>query len=323
MSLELPSIQEEVGSLFDRYVIPPTTVLDSNMGYWRKRKDLWKALGISDNEGREEGLTFNTKSSGFVKQQIDKVGSTSSFDPVLCEMMYRWFTPNNSTILDPFAGGSTRGVVAGRLGREYVGIDLRAEQIEVNNRQRGAICPDAKVRWICGDSLDLPTLLPEGQGYDFVFSCPPYGDLEQYSKDPKDLSNMGLDEFRSAYAQIIKNAVAKLAEDRFAAFVVGNYRRRGMLVDFVGDTVRAFEEAGAPYYNQFILVNPVATLRFRLASAFDASRKAGMRHQHVLVFVKGDPKKATLHAGTVDTVYPGGVFDGEAEEEAEDFFSSL
>jgi hypothetical protein len=31
---------------------------------------------------------------------------------VLCEIAYRWFSPPGGLILDPFAGGSVRGIVA-------------------------------------------------------------------------------------------------------------------------------------------------------------------------------------------------------------------
>lgn len=57
---------------------------------------------------------------------------TSIFDPVLTELAYRWFCPPTGYILDPFAGGSVRGIVAAVLGRAYTGIDLRPEQIEAN-----------------------------------------------------------------------------------------------------------------------------------------------------------------------------------------------
>jgi len=46
---------------------------------------------------------------------------TSIFDPVLCELAYRWFCPLDGQIVDPFAGGSVRGVVASLLGRRYWG----------------------------------------------------------------------------------------------------------------------------------------------------------------------------------------------------------
>src|SRR5690606_601202 len=71
-----------------------------------------------------------------VSQAILEVGSgTSIFDPVICEIAYRWFCPPNGIVLDPFAGGSVRGIVASRLGRRYVGIELRPEQVAANAAQ--------------------------------------------------------------------------------------------------------------------------------------------------------------------------------------------
>jgi len=64
---------------------------------------------------------------------------TSIFDPVLCELIYRWFCPKGGRILDPFAGGSVRGIVAGYLGYDYTGVELRAEQVEANCLQGDAI----------------------------------------------------------------------------------------------------------------------------------------------------------------------------------------
>ena len=48
----------------------------------------------------------------------------SVFDPVLTEIMYLWFCPKNGTILDPFAGGSVRGVVASFMKLKYIGVSL-------------------------------------------------------------------------------------------------------------------------------------------------------------------------------------------------------
>jgi hypothetical protein len=46
----------------------------------------------------------------------DAANGTSVFDPVLCELALRWFAPRGGSILDPFAGGSVRGIVASALG---------------------------------------------------------------------------------------------------------------------------------------------------------------------------------------------------------------
>jgi DNA modification methylase len=222
---------------------------------------------------------------------------TSIFDPVLCETQYLWFSKEGDSIIDPFAGGSVRGIVAVELGRKYTGIDLRQEQINANIAN-AEICRNMKPNWICGDSLNIDTLAP-GE-YDFLFTCPPYGNLEKYSNDPHDISNMPDEQFDEAYINIMRKASSMLKNNRFASIVIGNYRdKKGYLRDLVGLTVRAMESAGCRYYNDFIFVTPVGSLPVRAGKAFQATRKMGRTHQYMLIFCKGDPKKATERLGDV------------------------
>lgn len=160
--------------MVDQFVVPPFSVLDTRQGYWRTRKRAWIGLGIRSELGRDgtptpgsggllgdggansvyhgssewggyrgpnkegqpprKAAAYSTDESGMVSYT-----GTSIFDPVLCELAYRWFTPPDGVVLDPFAGGSVRGVVAALLGRAYIGIDLRAEQVAANNHQWEAI----------------------------------------------------------------------------------------------------------------------------------------------------------------------------------------
>ena len=223
---------------------------------------------------------------------------TSIFDPVLAELFYRWFCPPGGVILDPFAGGSVRGIVAAKLGFKYTGIDLSSTQIEANKAQGLEICDaDNQPNWINGNSLEIEALAP-GVKADFVFSCPPYADLEVYSDDPGDLSNMPYDQFVDIYSKIIAASVRMLKEDRFAAFVVGDIRDKdGFFRNFVGHTIQAFIDAGARFYNDAILLTAVGSLSIRITKQFNASRKLGRTHQNLLVFCKGDPKRATKAIG--------------------------
>ena len=43
------------------------------------------------------------------------------------------------TVLDPFSGAGTTGVVALRLGRDYIGIELNPEYIELTNKRLAPI----------------------------------------------------------------------------------------------------------------------------------------------------------------------------------------
>jgi hypothetical protein len=223
-----------------------------------------------------------------------KLSATSIFDPVLCELIYRWFCPIEGSILDPFAGGSVRGVVAAHLDYHYTGIDLSAPQIAANQEQAKDIGTRNKWKtfpaWHVGDSADVKKIAP-GK-YDLVFSCPPYYDLEVYSDDPKDLSCMSWDGFLQAYQKIIKDCVSMLQQDRFAAWVIGEVRNKdGFYYGLVPETIQAFEAAGAKFYNEFILFTAIGTLPIRTSKQFNSGRKAGKAHQNLLVFYKGDPKK--------------------------------
>ena len=224
---------------------------------------------------------------------------TSIFDPVLCEIAYRWFCPPGGAVLDPFAGGSVRGIVASRLGRRYVGIELRPEQVEANRAQL-SIAAEPKPEWRTGDAREVATLAGDIEA-DLVFSCPPFWNLEVYSDDPRDLSTLDYPEFRAAYAQIVHAACGLLKDNRFACFVIGDVRdRNGFYCNLPGHTVDAFEAAGLRLYNEAILVTAAGSLPIRAGKQFAASRKLGKSHQNCLVFVKGDPRQATEAVGEVE-----------------------
>lgn len=245
------------------------------------------AMDYSKNErGAGNGQPLEQATEG------EEVASgTSIFDPVLAELSYRWFCPTGGQIVDPFAGGSVRGIVAGCLGFKYHGIDLRAEQIAANEAQRASIAPSSNVAWACGDSLELLKAAPAA---DLIFSCPPYGDLERYSDDPADLSTMDYPEFLRVYRAIISQAALALKPNRMACFVVGDFRdkKTGNYRGFVADTILAFRDVGLELYNDAVLVTAVGSLPIRVSGQFPSGRKLGKTHQNVLCFAKGDPRKA-------------------------------
>lgn len=140
---------------------------------------------------------------------------------------------------------------------------------------------------------------------DFLFSCPPYADLEVYSKNPLDISTLPYEQFRDAYFKIVAASCSLLKQDRFACFVVGEARGGdGNYYGFVPDTVRAFEHAGLRLYNEAVLVTAVGSLPIRVGRQFSRGRKLGKTHQNVLVFVKGDGKAATEACGDCDFCDP-------------------
>ena len=290
--------EDYIADLFDRFIMPPYSVLDRKQGTWMRRKKQWLALGIQSELGRDSNLIWapvGDNPSDMVQRMRGVVEGTSVFDPVLVECAVRWYSAPEGTVLDPFAGGSVRGIVSSLLKRNYLGIDLRTEQVEANKSQTSLGDKDYPPRWLAGDSEKVLDTLGETEA-DLVFSCPPYFDLEVYSDDPGDISAMDWEDFRSAYYSIIRKSCERLKDDRFAVWVIGEVRdKNGFIRGLIPETIEAFKAAGLNYYNNGITLDPQATAALRANRFFSSGRKLVTVHQHFMVFVKGDPKIATKY----------------------------
>lgn len=306
-------------SLFDRFVVPPFSILDTRKGYWQDRKKKWydiigdmgesrndtlvtsleikyKDLYQRTREHRKEcGLSFKEYIDKYVSQEdLEKeqakivAQGVSILDPVMAEIVCRWFGQENGTAFDCFAGDSVFGFVAAHLGNDFTGIELRDKQAALNNERVEGM----KARYICDDGQNVAQHIePESQ--DLLFSCPPYFDLEKYSDLPNDASNQGsYEDFIKILENAFTGAVSCLKQNRFAAICVGDVRDKntGFYYDFCGDIKRIFKENGMRLYNEIILVEQTASTALR-ASRYMDSRKVAKTHQHLLVFFKGDPKK--------------------------------
>lgn len=314
----LPSSPAE-SSLFDRFVVPPFSILDTRKGYWQDRKKNWydiigdmgesrndtlvtsleikyKDLYQRTREHRKElGISFKEYIEKYVpKEDLEREQSkivaqgVSILDPVMAEIVCRWFGLKDGRAFDCFAGDSVFGFVSAYLGYEFTGVELREKQAALNNER----VADMNARYICDDGQNIGKhVQPESQ--DLLFSCPPYFDLEVYSDLPNDASNQGTYE---DFIQILKNAftsaVGCLKENRFAAICVGDVRdkKTGFYYDFCGDIKKIFKEAGMLLYNEIILVEQTASTALR-AARYMENRKVAKTHQHLLVFFKGDPRK--------------------------------
>jgi DNA modification methylase len=270
--------------LRDKFTEIPFSVLDAKGGKWQQRKKNWLNIGIKSEIGRSaiclaQGLNKYDPRDSYTGKSV--------FDSTLTELMYKWFCSEGGEILDPFAGGSVRGIVANYLGYNYTGIELRQEQVDSNREQALDILPvNKQPQWYVGDSNII--LNDFNKQFDFIFSCPPYFNLEVYSDLKEDLSNMTYENFLINYKSIIKKSIKLLRPNSFACFVVGEVRDdKGFYLDFVSDTKRAFIDAGAKLYNDMILLeNGLNTAAMRADKQFTSSKKVVKVHQNILVFKK-------------------------------------
>ena len=318
-------------SLMESYIEPPLSVLRADTGRWQHRKALWLTVLPIDYEqtlGRDHGLlmrSYSRRDPQFYEKKIDterRVGrqlttaeflehyynppkgrvfaGTSQFDPVLAELMTVWFSPPGGLVLDPFAGDVERGLVAAVKGRRYHGIDVRPEQCDANEQAAKRLDANPFPRWSHGTSVNAREIWTEPG--DLIFTCPPYWNLEKYSDDPNDLSNMSFVHFCEAHGDIIGHAAASLKPNRFAVWIIGDVRDKvtGKYVRLHDHTKDAFARAGMHLHAELIFVTPIASKRITARRPMEAKRHITSRHEYALVFCNGDPAVAAQELGTVE-----------------------
>lgn len=300
-----------VKSLRTRYIVPPFSILDSQVGEWLKKRNEWETI-IKNRSDNIRNVVIKKHNTPYLNAMdydpgykgLERNGSTSTFDPFLCEILVKWFSLPGDTIYDPFAGGHVRGAVSGILGRNYIGVDINPQQVEFNQAMWNDICERydssefGEVEWILGSSCDYQT----NEKANMVLACPPYYNLEIYTDNPKDISTCETyEQFLLQYQESIQNCYTNLEDASFAVIVVEEIRdKNGIFYGFVPDTIAAFKQCGFKYYNEMILENRIMSLGVRCPKYFEQSRKVGRHHQNVLVFFKGNPKDIENKFGKFD-----------------------
>lgn len=263
----------------------------SGKAWWQTTTTVWRIdelhrRGVRDWK-RLMGETGHTgsRTQSFRKSHDSVYTATYSVFPApLVEwIILRYGGEPGSTILDAFAGGPPRAVVSSMMGYRYVGFDIRQEQIDENLQLLKSLGLEAEYH--LGDGCLLEGLTKE---YDMGLTCPPYHDLEKYSTLDTDLSNMvSYSEFDKAMGLCAKSYFKRLKPEAFMCIIVGPFRSKktGELIDFPGDTIRNFREAGFFYHQDVILSKNFGSAAKRSTNAWKTKKLVPI-HEHLLVFRK-------------------------------------
>ena len=223
--------------------------------------------------------------TGTMRADHDSVytGTHSVFAAPLMEwIILRYGGPRGGTVLDAFAGGPVRGVVTAIMGHEYHGVEIRQEQIDENRAVLDRLGLDAKYHHSDGRFFDGGGAEP----FDAAITCPPYYDLEVYSDQENDLSNLG--NYWEFNAGIFFSAMSHrkvMKPGSFVCIVVGNFRdkKTSELIDFRSHTVQNFREAGFLFHQEIILSKNFGSAAKRSTNSWKGLKLVPI-HEFLLVF---------------------------------------
>src|SRR3990167_2504971 len=199
---------------------------------WAKVKQMKEWVGDAGQSRELQGRKMQLLGSKY---------TTSIFNPHLAQMILSAYCPMGAKIFDPFAVGGTRGFVAAAMKHEYLGIEIREEEVERLKGRMNEINTNFEI--VCADSRNYPI---EEDAFDFCYTCPPYYDLEVYSTIEGDMSNVSsYDTFLAMLKESLSTTYRALKPESLAVWVVGNFRdTRCELRHFNGDLVRMAKEGG-------------------------------------------------------------------------------
>ena len=117
--------------------------------FWRRiaaNRQVWRSTPATRCPNPSSGNKWDAKQRWALTLGLT---GTSIFDPVLAECALSWYASrpqkgaSPTIVVDPFAGGSVRGVVASKLGFLYVGTDVSKRQVDATAHRRWKFAPTA------------------------------------------------------------------------------------------------------------------------------------------------------------------------------------
>jgi len=240
---------------------------------WTITKKLKEIVGDEADERKEAGTLGYMGSRGI---------KTSIFNPHLAQMILSAYCPANANIYDPFAGGGTRGFIAVAMGHKYSGSEIRAEEVNRVNEQMKILNKPFTLK--CEDSREYSFGEEE---FDFSYTCPPYYNLEIYSKMPGDISNADTyEQFIAMLMDCMTGVYKGLKHNSLSVWVVGNFRdKQGYLMPFNSDLIRIADSIGFKLHDELIWWGASKCASQRCGQ-FEANRKSVRVHEYIIILKK-------------------------------------
>ena len=153
------------------------------------------------------------------------------------------YSNEGDTVLDQFVGGGTTAVEAKLTGRNFIGIDINPNAVELSQKKCDFVFDsDVDISIRLGDArkLDLPD-----ESVDLICTHPPYADIIHYSDDiDGDLSQLSIKPFLMEIGKVAEECFRVLKKGKYCVVLMGDTRKNGMVQPLAFETMRIFELAG-------------------------------------------------------------------------------
>ena len=268
----------------ERFGVIPKSIMK-----FKKSEELMNLIDWDDSElGKIEG-DAKPRGKGYAAEL-----RYSIYNPDQAYFIIDYYTKKDYLILDPFMGRATRSLISLYLNRRYIGFDTSSKTVALNKK---LIFEHIKHPYSCwlyhGDGTEMDELKCEKDFVDTIFTCPPYYNLEKYSGESGDLSQLSDSDyncrmekfFRNSY-RLIKHSDYDKLEFHPVIITVGSLRKgkKGIVdMDFIFQNMA--KSAGFVLYDKLFTENntPGSGFTFRRNYSYSYVTK---NYETTLVFMK-------------------------------------
>lgn len=154
------------------------------------------------------------------------------------------YSEEGDLILDQFVGGGTTLIEAKLLNRNCIGVDVNIKSLErCQEKTDFEYSNSGSVYLRHRDARDLDFI--PNEGIDFICTHPPYADIIKYSRDNvHDLSLLSYRDFILELTAVAKEAFRVLKFGKYCAVLIGDIRKKGMIIPLGFHTIQAFCSSG-------------------------------------------------------------------------------
>jgi len=243
----------------------------------------------------------------------------ATFPAALVEKIIKLYSKEGDLVLDPFMGVGTTGIVADKLKRLFIGVELKKEFYDIScNRiplrlDKGG-SPTNRIL-LNGDCLEEVKKIaynrneiePFNKKIQLSVTSPPYADLihkvEQskarptgklknnhtkvYSDDPRDLGNMEINSFTAKINDLMESLYKAHKEESYSVWVVKDYRdiRQNIpYVDLHSTIANAGQRVGFKY--QDLIVWDQSENKKLMVLGYPSRFYANILHSFIVVLKK-------------------------------------
>jgi len=256
---------------------------------------VWNVIKSSTwvNLIQDEGDLFRKK-SGAKTYALPNL-KYSEFNPDVAERIVRYWSQEGDLIVDPFGGRATRAIVSIRLKRNYIGYEIAPSTYRFTNERLDYVrgmseyifdfdnaLGEAKI--VLGNGCRM--LDVEDKSADFIFTCPPYHDVEKYESVENQLSDIKeYEDFLEKISLCVQNCYRVLRSGKFCVWVVADWRRQGDFQCFHKDCIDIFLKHGFKLWD--IIISMVHSPFIHLGvGRCEEEKYTSKAHEYILVFKK-------------------------------------